>query len=92
MFSLLKKNKELEALILKLYNDASNNYKDNAQEDFKKLEGVYSALTGSGKLSRRQTDHYGKILEDYRAMLRDFTHANQGRKDIGTWKGSGGIK
>lgn len=92
MFSLLRKNKELEALILKLYNDASNNYKDNAQEDFKKLEEAYSALTGSGKLTRRQLDHYGKKLEEYRAMLKDFTHADQGRKDIGTWKGSGGTK
>lgn len=87
MFSFFRKNKELEAQILKLYNDASNNYKDNAQEDFRKLEEAYDSLLQAGKLSAKQKDHYAAVLEEYRAMLKDFTHADQGRKDVGTWKG-----
>ena len=56
-----RKNKELEALLLELKNDAANNYKDNAQDDFRRL------------------------TDSYREMLKDYTHADQGRKDIGTW-------
>lgn len=87
MFSFFRKNKELEAQILKLYNDASNNYKDNAQEDFRKLKEAYDSLLQAGKLSAKQKDHYAAVLEEYRTMLKDFTHADQGRKDVGTWKG-----
>ncbi len=87
MFSFFRKNKELEAMILKLYNDASNNYKDNAQADFKQLETAFTAFRDSGRLSAKQQEHYGRILDEYRVMLQDFTHADQGRKDVGTWKG-----
>ena len=38
MFSFFRKNKDLEALILELANDAANNYKDNAQDDCKRLK------------------------------------------------------
>ncbi len=85
MFSFFRKNKELEALILELDNDAANNYKDNAQDDFRRLEALCGELKAAGKLSAKQAEHYGKILDDYRVMLKDYTHAEQGRKDIGTW-------
>ncbi len=79
MFSFFRKNKELEAMILKLYNDASNNYKDNAQADFKQLETAFTAFRDAGRLSAKQQEHYGKILEEYREMLKGFSHAEQGR-------------
>ena len=41
MFSFFRKNKDLEALILELANDAANNYKDNAQDDFKRLSALF---------------------------------------------------
>ena len=85
MFSFFRKNKDLEALILELENDAANNYKDNAQDDFKRLSALFEELKAGGKLSEKQAAHYGKRLEDFRAMLKDYTHAEQGRKDIGTW-------
>lgn len=85
MFSFLRKNKDLEALILELANDAANNYKDNAQDDFRRLTALFEELKAGGRLSARQAEHYGKIIEDYRVMLKDYTHAEQGRKDIGTW-------
>ena len=85
MFSFFKKNKELEALILELANDAANNYKDNAQDDFRRLTARFEELRAAGTLGKKQEEHYGKIIEDYRVMLKDYTHAEQGRKDIGTW-------
>ena len=80
-----RKNKELEALLLELKNDAANNYKDNAQDDFRRLTGHFTDLKNAGKLSARQIQYYEKEIDSYREMLKDYTHADQGRKDIGTW-------
>ena len=74
-----RKNKELEALLLELKNDAANNYKDNAQDDFRRL------TARAGKLSGRQLEYYEKEIDSYREMLKEYTHAEQGRKDIGIW-------
>ena len=51
-----RKNKELEALLLELKNDAGNNYKDNAQDDFRRLTARFSDLKSAGKLSGRQLE------------------------------------
>ena len=80
-----RKNKELEALLLELKNDAANNYKDNAQDDFRRLTALFSDLKSAGKLSGRQLEYYEKEIDSYREMLKDYPHADQGRKDIGTW-------
>ena len=53
-----RKNKELEALLLELKNDAANNYKDNAQDDFRRLTALFSDLKSAGKLSGRQLEYY----------------------------------
>ena len=44
-----------------------------------------SDLKSAGKLSGRQLEYYEKEIDSYREMLKDYTHAEQGRKDIGTW-------
>ena len=80
-----RKNKELEALLLELKNDAANNYKDYAQDDFRRLTARFSDLKSAGKLSGRQLEYYEKEIDSYREMLKDYTHAEPGRKDIGTW-------
>ena len=80
-----RKNKELEALLLELKNDAANNYKDNAQDDFRRLTALFSDLKSAGNLSGRPLEYYEKEIDSYREMLKDYTHAEQGRKDIGTW-------
>ncbi|MBP3880443.1 MAG: hypothetical protein J6D46_09020 [Lachnospiraceae bacterium] len=80
-----RKNKELEALLLELKNDAENNYKDNAQDDFRRLTARFSELKDAGKLSARQLQYYEKEIDSYREMLKNYTHAEQGRKEIGTW-------
>ena len=51
MFSFLRKNKDLEALILELANDAANNYKDNAQDDFRRLTALFEELKAGGRRS-----------------------------------------
>lgn len=85
MFGFLKKNKDLEALILELDMDASNNYKDNAQDDFRRLTARFDELKAAGKLNAKQQAYYGDIIAGYAEMMKNYTHADQGRKDIGTW-------
>ena len=44
-------NKQLDALITSVKNNASNNYKDAAQEDFKKFTARFEELEKSGELN-----------------------------------------
>jgi len=85
MFGFLKKNKDLEALIRELEMDASNNYKDNAQDDFRCLKARFDELKAAGKLNAKQLVHYGDVINDYAEKMKNYTHADQGRKNIGTW-------
>ena len=85
MFGFLKKNKDLENLILKLNMDASNNYKDNAQDDFRRLKARFDELKAAGKLNAKQLVRYGEVINDYAKQMKNYTHADQGRKNIGTW-------
>ena len=75
----------MEALLLELKNDAANNHKANAQDDFRRLTALFSDLKRAGKLTGTQLEYYEKEIDSYREMLKDYTHADQGRKDIGTW-------
>lgn len=72
-----KKNKELEQLLLVLSNDASNNYKDAAQLDFKRLKELYERLSFDQKLSERQKVYYGEQIKDWEKQLDKFTHKDQ---------------
>ena len=54
-------NKQLNALITSVKNNASNNYKDAAQEDFKKFTARFEELEKSGKLNDRQREYYSSI-------------------------------
>ena len=85
MFGFLKKNKDLEALILELDMDASNNYKDNAQDDFRRLKARFDELKIAGRLNAKQLVYYGDVINNYAEKMNNYTHADQGRKDIGTW-------
>ncbi len=85
MFGFMKKNKDLEALILELEMDASNNYKDNAQDDYRRLTARFDELKDSGSLNAKQVTHYGSIIDRFSEIMKNYTHADQGRKDIGTW-------
>lgn len=67
----------LEKLLQELQMDMSNNYKDNAQEDFAKLEKSFAELLSSGKLSARQVEYYEEQIHELRIMLKGYTHKDQ---------------
>lgn len=67
----------LEKLLLELRMDMSNNYKDNAQDDFSKLEETFGEMRSSGKLSGRQTEYYKEQIRELRMILKGYTHKDQ---------------
>lgn len=75
LFGRLKKtNDELEALVISVENNASNNYKDAAQEDFSKFLEKYEELKDSGSLSDKQIAHYDEIKSRFEVELKGFHH------------------
>lgn len=68
---------ELEDIIKSLESNKSNNYKDNAQEDYKKLQKHYATLKEQGKLNSKQIMHYEKVIEQYGEFMKGYTHKDQ---------------
>lgn len=87
MFSFLKKlisgekntgkNEQLDTLVSRIQVNASNNYKDAAQQNFRDFEKIFTELSAEGKLSERQTAYYQEILEQFRVQMKNFTHKDQ---------------
>ena len=87
MFSALKKmifkekkvgkNEQLNALIGRIQVNASNNYKDAAQQSFREYEAAFGALCEEGKLSEAQMEYYREMLETFRVQMKNFTHKDQ---------------
>ena len=80
MFDFIKnigKNKQLEAAIAMLQMNMSNNYKDAAQADYKKLVDLYAEFTDKGILSDRQKSYYKGVIEDYSVKMCNYTHKDQ---------------
>ena len=69
--------RELDAVILKLQSNISNNYKDAAQENFKAFEEKLSELQASGALKPKREAYYQQMLDSYRSRLKEFTHKDQ---------------
>ena len=80
-----KEEKELDALLVRVDNNMSNNYKDAAQENFKALCSRYDELLSAGKLNEKQQTHYTEIIEELRKELDKFTHKDQNAR----WMGGG---
>lgn len=81
IFQKVKKNKELEFILLKLENNASNNYKDAAQLNLKEFEKMFEELKESGKLKEKQIEHYEQVHKELRERMNKFTHKDQ----VCTW-------
>lgn len=77
LFGNLGKNKELESILFRLEANLSNNYKDNARDNLLELEAKYNQLKEAGKLSNKHEAHYGKVLEEYKAKMKGYTHKDQ---------------
>ena len=65
-----KKDKELEEVINQIRVDLSNNYKDNAVENIKKLEKLLEEKKASGKLKSAET--YEELLKHFQDDVKNF--------------------
>lgn len=79
MFDLFKSKKqtELQDLVDRTRNSMSNNYKDAAQDYFKKFCARYDEMINEGKLNNKQIEYYNnerKVMSD---NLKEFTHKDQ---------------
>ena len=67
-----KAEKELDRIILKLEMNMSNNYKDNAVENIKKLRQLLDLRSMDGALKPELMDEYRKTLEGFEEDVRSF--------------------
>ncbi len=65
-----KKDKELEEVINQIRVDLSNNYKDNAVENIKKLEKMLEEKKTAGKLKSVET--YEELLKHFQDDVKNF--------------------
>ena len=70
-------NKQLDALITSVKNNASNNYKDAAQEAVECLERKINEFWENGQLSEKKKLEYSARLTRYKRELEGFTHKDQ---------------
>lgn len=70
-------NKALNELLVRIDMNMSNNYKDNAQDNFKDFCKLLNELDASGKIKGKQKEYYVKKREEYSAKLKDYTHKDQ---------------
>ncbi len=69
--------KQLDGLIQKMEMNLSNNYKDNAQSDLKKLEETLAEMKAAGTLKETVQAKYESIMETYRQRLKGYSHKDQ---------------
>ena len=65
-----KKDKELEALVNQIKVDLSNNYKDSAVDNIKKMEKLMDEKKQSGKLKNPQK--YEVLLSGFQQDVKNF--------------------
>ncbi len=68
---------ELQEIVQSLESNRSNNYKDNAQADYKKLVARYDELKSAGKLNDKQLEYYSRLISEYKERLKGYTHKDQ---------------
>lgn len=88
MFGFSKKNKELEFILMKLHANASNNYKDAAQDNYREFLQKYEEYKTSGKLGKRQIVYYEECCRELEGQMKHYSHYEQ-RADF---KGLGELK
>lgn len=75
LFARFQKNhKELDAVLIRVANNAANNYKDAAQEAYREFLNLYEDLKKNGSLNEKQIVYYDQMQEKYEKELRGFYH------------------
>ena len=67
-----KKDKEIEEVINQIRVDLSNNYKDNAVENIKKLEKLLDEKAAGGKLKEKDMTAYQDQLKGFKDDVANF--------------------
>lgn len=67
-----KKDKEIEEVINQIKVDLSNNYKDNAVENIRKLEKLLEEKRAGGKLKEKDAASYSEQLEVFKKDVANF--------------------
>lgn len=69
-----KRNPELDGILSAMLANASNNYKDNAQADFRKFQTRLDELNAVGKLNEKQKANYEDMRTKYAGEMKGFKH------------------
>lgn len=77
MFGLSKTHKELEGILVRLHANASNNYKDAAQDNYREFQQKFSELKAAGKLKARQLAYYEEKMRELEPSMKHYTHYEQ---------------
>lgn len=72
-----KYERELDQLIARIDMNMSNNYKDNAQADFREFEAALKRFTEEGLIKGKACTFYEGRLTAYRSKLSGYTHKDQ---------------
>ncbi len=72
-----KTEKHLDALLASICMNMANNYKDNAQADFKDFEEALRQALEEGKLSDKSRLFYEAKRGEFGEKLKGYTHKDQ---------------
>ena len=75
MFFTKKTDPELEQLLKTLHMDMANNYKDAAQDDFKRVKTCFEKRKAD--LPEKLQRHYSIVIEELESVLAGYTHKDQ---------------
>lgn len=72
-----KAEKELDGIIQRLEMNMSNNYKDNAQDNLKKLEETFMNMVENNVLTEKVAHRYENIIDEYKGKMQGYSHKDQ---------------
>lgn len=72
-----KEEKQLIEIIGRIDMAMANNYKDDAQSNFKALEQSLETMKQRNALKPKVLERYEGIAESYRSRLKGYTHKDQ---------------
>lgn len=72
-----KKDSRLEKILEQLAMNASNNYKDAAQQNLREFEKELETAVKTGRIKENAKDYYEELLTSYQRQLNKFTHNDQ---------------
>ncbi len=67
-----KKDRELEEVISQIKVDLSNNYKDNAVENIRKLRELIDLRSVDGAMKKEELEEYRQLLEGFEMDVKNF--------------------